>query len=235
MIWTDLFYISSISFIILFVILCVFRFRKNYYLKKFEADELLKDFKEPDARNYIYSTKGITRRYIRRYLIRRGHYDSTIICNYNNNFDYISYYIVAYNRRRKPIQIIEVTETNTKTNSSKIFVLKRRCKYVNIHIKQIDNEVINSVFIKPIPRKKAKLFAGLASLCLFMFLFTVRHLLIIFVGEVLMEIYSNSLFNYVAIGVCLFISLLYFLTTYRTLKRRNFKNRIGGSLDYEFF
>ena len=62
--WTLLFYISSTIFIVLFVILKITGLQKNVYLKRFEEDELFKYFKEPDARNFIYSTKGITRKYI---------------------------------------------------------------------------------------------------------------------------------------------------------------------------
>lgn len=233
--WTLLFYISSTIFIALFIVLKVLGLQRNKYLKPFKEDELFKNFKESDARNFIYSTNGITRKYIRRYVVRRGHYDTSILCNYNKNYGYISYYIVTYGKNKKVKEVFEVTETNTNTNSSKIFVIKKKFKYVNIVIKQVDGEEINTNFIKPIPRKKAKLYSFLSTIALLTFLFSLRHLLIFCVGEVFLEDFSNSVHNYIAMIAILVISLLYYITKYRSLKRRNFKNRIGGNLDYEFF
>lgn len=235
MFWYDLFTIALITFILTFAVLVVFRFRKNVYLKGFEENELFKVKKEADYKNYIYSTKGMTRKFIRRYVIRRGRYDTTLVCNYNKNFNQISYFVVAYNKRRKPIQVIEVEELNTNTNSSKILVLNRKTAYVNIHMKKVDGEIMNTHFIKPIPRRKAKLFSYIASLCLLSFLLVVRHIIGALVGVALLDVFLKSAYNLIAVIASFIISLLYFIFTYRGMKRRNFKNKFGGKVEYEFF
>ena len=148
MIWDYLFYISLFTVIALIALLFmylsisfvttgssmlwpmsaklflfIFKFRKNVYLAHFERDELFEESKDPDIKNYIYSTKGETRKYIKRYVIRKTKYDKFVICNYNRCFNSISYFVVALNNKLKPISILQVSEKNTKTNSSKTLYL----------------------------------------------------------------------------------------------------------------
>lgn len=233
--WDVLFYISLFTFVALAIVLVVCRFRKNVYLAHFERDELFEESKDPDIKNYIYSTKGETRKYIRRYVVRKTKYDKFVLCNYNKNFKSISYYIACLNKNFKPIKILEVMEKNTKTNSSKIFVIPNKTKYVNVIIKEADNEFVNERLIQALPHKKVLYFSLFSSAMLFSLLFALRHIVALLFGNIFGKYYFDHIYNYIAILICLAISLIYFAMTYRSLKRRNFKNKNGGKVGYEFF
>ena len=203
--WDVLFYISLFTFVALAIVLVVCRFRKNVYLAHFERDELFEESKDPDIKNYIYSTKGETRKYIRRYVVRKTKYDKFVLCNYNKNFKSISYYIACLNKNFKPIKILEVMEKNTKTNSSKIFVIPNKTKYVNVIIKEADNEFVNERLIQALPHKKVLYFSLFSSAMLFSLLFALRHIVALLFGNIFGKYYFDHIYNYIAILICLAI------------------------------
>lgn len=235
MIWDVLFYISLFTVVALIAILFIFKFRKNVYLANFERDELFEESNDPDIKNFIYSTKGETRKYIKRYVIRKTKYDKFVICNYNKCFNSISYFIVALNNKLRPIAVLQVSEKNTNTNSSKIFVVPSKTKFVNVIIKEADSQVVNDRIIQVLPKAKVTLYSVLSSTLLFNLLFVLRHLIAVIFGNVFSEYYFGHIYNYIAILICFAITLLYFVMTYRTLRKRNFKNSHGGKVGYEFF
>ena len=235
MAWDILFYIALVTIIALVVLLYFYKFGKNVYLSNFEQDELFEETDDVDVKSYVFSTNGETRKYIRRYAVRKTKYDNFVICNYNKNFKTISYYVACLNSKNKPISILQVTEKNTNTNSSKIIVVPAKTKYVNVIIKEADGQIINDRIIQPLSERHVLYFSLITTGLVFCSLFVLRHLAALITVGYLRKYYFNHIYNYIALLICFGISLIYFIITFLAMKKRNFKNRNGGKAGYEFF
>lgn len=232
--WRIMCLISIVILVIVLFILVKKNFIKNTYFHEFRKDELYKSTKSKDSINSIYSTCGQTRKYIKRYALTKTNQDRFLVCNYNEDFESISYYIMVYDKKGKVLEVLEVNDTNT-SNTSRVLGLHRKCSDVNIYIRSVDNVDINSQIIKPLTKFKINIYSIFSSFAVFLFLFSFRHLIIEIIGTFYAKEYLNSYFNYIAIAVCFLITLLYFVFTIIKLRRRNVKNRNGGALYYEFF
>ena len=89
--WNNLFIISCGLFVIVMLILIIFRFRKNVYAKPFISDELFDKKNDNGIKSYYYFTSLETRKYIKRYVFRKAPYTRNVICNFNDNYNFISY------------------------------------------------------------------------------------------------------------------------------------------------
>lgn len=235
LVWRIVFIVCVITFVIIFMLLRIIRPLKNHFIYQITNDELFKSYKDDYGYNHIFSTTGETKNYIRRYVIRESGSTKTLICNYNRNFSEISYHIICVNRRNKPIKAFSVTETNTKTNTSLIFLLPNKTKRVNVVIKNVDNVSYNEKVIAPIPKIKCRFFTIFSTIRLMCALYIIRHLLIEILGRGYTIYFMDSIYNVITLLLILFVSLVYALLMYRGLRRKNFKRKIGGSLEYEFF
>ena len=233
LIWRIMFLIACFIFVTTIILLRVFKFRKNVYFKEYQEQEFLSDKIEAGIKNEFYLTEMETAKWIKRYAIRKSKYDKAIICNYTKPFKYISYYIVCYNKRKKVINVLEVVEKNT-NQSSKIINLNSNTDTVNIYIKKADDLELNTNVISTISVSNIKRFSFISAFALFSFLFIIRHLAIECLTNKALA-YMESIWNYLGIGIILFISIVYFFIMYVFTKRRNCKNRNGGALEYEFF
>ena len=234
MLWNIMFIISLVIFVISFVLLIIFRFRKNYYFRDYQDQDLMKVSIEGGVKNHYYLTDVDTAKYIKRYALRKSRYDKALICNYANPFKYISYYVVCYSKGKKIINVLEVTEENT-NNSSKIINLNKGTDIVNIYIKKAENVELNTNVIRTLSKSKIRAFVALSSVSVFTFLFCIRHLLIVLIARNKALPYMEDIFNYISIIAIFVITILYFALTYFFMKKRNCENRNGGALEYEFF
>ena len=221
-------------FLICLFILGVFKFRKNLYYKAFVQDDNFKTDKVGGTKNKYFLVLSDTKKYIKRYVIRKSVYENSFICNFNKQYKSITYYIVCYGFGRRVIEVIKVTEKNT-NNSSKIIALKQACKNVNIVIRDVDGLLLNTNVIKPLPLKKIKLFALYSGIALMCGLYIVRHIALEIILGQYCKPYLDGIYNLISIVVILLISLAYYFMSVSTMKKRNCKNRNGGALEYEFF
>lgn len=233
--WRIVFLICLVTFIVIFLLLRVTRPLKNHFVYQITNDELFKSYKDDYGYNYIFSTSGETKNFIRRYVIRESGSTKTLICSYNRFYEEISYHIICLNRRNKPIKAYRVKENNTKTHTSLIFLLPNKTKRVNVVIKRVEGVSYNSKVIAPIPKIKCRFYTLFSSIRLMCLLYMLRHLLIEILGSGYTIYFMDSIYNVISLLLILFVTLAYALLMYRGLRRKNFKRKIGGSLEYEFF
>lgn len=232
-IWRILFVIACVIFLTTIIILKVFKFRKNVYFREYQKQEFISDKIEAGIKNEFYLTDMETAKYIKRYALRKSKYDKAIICNYTKPFKDISFFVICYNKRKKVIGVLEVSEKNT-NQSSKIINLNSATDTVNIYIKKAEDVELNTNVISPISVSNIKRYSLVSAFTLFSFLFMIRHLAIECLTNKALA-YMESAWNYIGIAIIFAITVFYFFIMFVFMKRRNSKNRNGGALEYEFF
>lgn len=233
--WGILFLIFLGLFFITVIYLSIRRYLKNIYLKGYVKDDLYKYDMAGGTKNFYYYTLVETRPYIPRYVIRKSLYRKQLILNYEEPFNSISFFIIEYNKRHKPIGVKKVRELSTKT-TSRIMELNNRVDSINIYVNEVNGFELNARVIRQIPKANRRLYSIISSLSLFSFLFCLRHILAcIFAGKERIFGFSNNLLNYIIIGVCLVVTILYLFMTLIGLAKRNIRTKNGGSMEYEFF
>lgn len=231
--WNTLCIVSAVVFVLAILILIVFNFRKNVYYKPYEADELYKTTIDAGVKNYIYSTHAETKEYIKRYVIRKSAYDNSIICNFNKNYEQITYFVIQYSRRNKVLSVTEVTERKT-NNSSKIITISKRCKNVNIVVKSVEGLELNTRMILPLSTAKIRLFSLFSTLAFLSALFVVRHLLVTIICYYYSKTFFETIYNYISLIAIFGFSLAYYVLSVLTLRKKSAKSRNGGALEYDF-
>ena len=229
-----LFILAIVAFIVINIVLMIARPLKTHYSYNITKDDLLKSHKDEFGFNYIYSTSGETRQFINKYVVRVNHSTKTLICNYTKFFQNISYYIVCM-RKGKPFKVLRVNEKNTKTKTSMIFLLPPQTKTVNVVICEADGVSYNDKVIAPIPRSNCRLYTLLSGINLLSVMYIIRHLIIEIYGTGYQEIFIEDAFNIITLGLMFAIFIVYLITTSRGLRKRNWKTKVGGTLEYEFF
>ena len=188
---------------------------------------------ESGVQNSIYSTFGEINNYIKRYALRKSTFDTSVVCNYVDQYDVIQFFVIAYNFMKKPIGVREVTERKN-ASSSKIVSVPKRTKYVNLIIKSVNGVEINRNAVKPIPISKIRLFGLMVALLSFNIFYILSRITLMIVGYNYMRVYNKTYWNFFAfLGLILFAVLIYVFTVLR-LRKKNSKNRNGG-LEYEFY
>jgi hypothetical protein len=231
--WRIFFVVSVILLVVLIVLKCVLRLLKNKYYHQYHANELIKRTKTANSENLLYFTNGETKRYIKKYVVCKTAFDKYVICNFNEKFEKISYFIVQYTRRKKVISVMKVEETNT-SDSSKVITLKKKCRHVNVVVGTVNGLVINENIIRPLALRRIRLHTFLRCSIIYLILFIIRHLIIEVLGGLQIKLYLTNLYNYIAVfGPALLLLLSYFITV-KCLRRRNIKSLSGGALEYEF-
>ena len=231
--WDIFFYVSIGLAVVIIILLIIFRPQKNVYLHSFHDDILFKEYKESGVKNQIYSTFGEINNYIKRYALRRSTFDTSVVCNYVEQYNVIKYFVISFSRFKRPIGIVEVTERKN-ASSSKIISVPRRTKYVNLIVKSVNGIEINRTAVKPLPLSKIRLFALMVSLLAFNIFYILSRITLMFVGYSYMRVYSKTYWNFFAfLAMILFAVLIYIFTVFR-LRKKNSKNRNGG-LEYEFY
>lgn len=232
-IWDISAYSLAVVFVVSFLLLRVFRFIKNRYLHSYHKDELISNTKTVNSHNKLYFTSGETLSYIKKYVISKTLYNKFLICNYNNNYKRISYWIYQYNSHKRVIDVMHCIELNT-SSASKVIALKKRCKYVNILINSVDGDIINSNAIIPISRSRINWFAFLRFWEVFSFLYVIRHFAVKFICMNYDSGFFGNVFNWYLIGAAFITALLVSVFSSVKLHGRNKNAGSGGVLEYEF-
>lgn len=234
MLWRILAAVSAGLMILIFVLLKIKKITANYYYHTFKVDDLLDESKQNDSTNRVYAPKSNARRYVKRYVISDTKVDKCLLCNFTQNYSKISYYVVGGNKKQRVCEVLQVTETNT-GSTSRVIGLSRKTKYVNIIVRSVDSEEINSQVIRPLSKAKIQIYSLLTSFFLFTFLFTVRHVFIELICRYSSIYFLNGIYNLSIIGAIAAITIMYYFICLLRYRKKNLKNRNGGALEYEYF
>ena len=231
--WRALCVASMALFIAGLLILLFARLLKNKYYHVYKADELLHKSKLTNGKNSVYFTSGETKNYIGKYAVCKTEFDKYLVCKFNKKFSEIRYFVLEYTSHGRVIAVQQIDEYNTGLNS-KIITLHRRCAKVNVVIGKADDIEINTDVIRPLSRKRIRVYALIKSFTLFAFLFAVRHVILEVLCRQLVGLYFRDTLNYISIGVCFGCGLLSYLITVLCFRRKNVKALNGGAVEYEF-
>lgn len=232
-VWRVLCVVSAVLFIAGLAVLLATRLLKNKYYHVFTADELMTRNKLSNGKNSVYFTSGETKNYINKYAICKTEFDKYLVCKFVKKFSYLRYFVLEYSAHGRVVKVQQVDEYNTGLNS-KIITLHKRCAQVNVVIGSADDVEINTDVIRPLSRKRIRLFALIKSFTLFAFLFAVRHIIIEVLCKGMVGYYLQDTLNYISVAVCFVIGLLSYLITVLSFRRKNVKALNGGAVEYEF-
>jgi len=234
--WELLTLAAVVMLITTMVILLVSKFVKNRYYHEFHLDELIKTTKTSNSKNSLYFTSGETFRYIKKYVVSESEFDKFVIANYTDLYSKISFYVLCYKNKKRPFRVLEYTEYATLVNGSKLIVIPKNTKYVNIVIKSVEDTVVNKNVIMPLTRKRVNAYAAISALHVFSALFTLKHFISYIVCTYAMiPVFLNTLSNYLLIILIFIISILSFIIARTSNNKRNKKNqKEGGVIEYDF-
>ena len=232
-IWRVLCVISVGLFAAGVAIMFITKLLKNKYYHIYTEDELLKSNKLTNGKNSVYFTSGETRNFISKYAICKTEFDRYLVCQFVKKFDEIRYFVIEYSSHKRILAVHQIEEYSTALNS-KIVTLGRRCAYVNVVIGKANDEEINCDVIRPLSRKRIRIYALLNSFTLFALLFALRHIALEIMCKQLLAFYLQDMLNYISVGVCLLCGLLSYLITVLCFRRKNVKALNGGAVEYEF-
>ncbi len=232
-IWRILSLVSAILFVGGVIALLCTRLLKNKFYHDFREDELLKTVKTANSQNSIYLTSGETAKFVKKYVVCKTVYEKYLVCNFTKKFEEISFFVVQYNKRKRAVQVLKVTQRGTE-DTSRVIALSKKCRYVNIIISKADGIDINLNAIRPLAMSRVKIHAAIKAFMLFLSLFVMRHAIVeLFGGEYTLQYLANYL-NYVAIGGSFILSVIYFFVDVLCFRRKNSSQLNGGALEYEF-
>lgn len=232
-IWRILSLASAGLFVVGVIVLLCTRLLKNKFYHEFHEDELIKTVKASNSKNSIYLTSGETAKFVKKYVICKTVYEKYLICNFARNFEEISFFVVQYNRRKRAVQVLKVTQRRTE-DASRVIALSKRCKYVNIIIGKADGREINFNAIRPIAMARVRIHAAIKAFMLFLSLFVMRHAILELFGGPYMMQYLDNYLNYVAIGGAFILSLIYYFIDVLCFRSKNSSQLNGGAIEYEF-
>ena len=231
--WRLLCVVSAGLFVVGLIILLFARLLKNKYYHVYTADELVNKSKMTNGKNSVYFTSGETKKYISKYAVCKTEFDRYLVCKFVKKFTDIRYFVIEYSSHGRVIAVQQIDEYNTELNS-KIITLHKRCAKVNVVIGTADETEINTDVIRPLSRKRIRVYALIKSFTFFAFLFAARHLLLELLCGKLIGVYLQDVLNYISIGVCFVCGLLSYLITVLCFRRKNVKALNGGAVEYEF-
>ncbi|MDE6397927.1 MAG: hypothetical protein K2L51_01250 [Clostridiales bacterium] len=232
--WRILCYVSAGLFVAVTAVMFALHLLKNRYYRDFHEDELIKRERTDNSRNALYFTHGETRKYIKKYVLCQTVYDKFLVCNFAAKIDTITYFVLQYNRRKRPVAALRIEE-NVSGEESKVIALDRRCAYVNVVAGTVDGVTINTDVIRPLAVAKIRLHAFLKSMALFLGLFVLRHVLIeVIAGKSYLRQYLADLWNYIAVGGAFVFSVLHYFIAVKCFRSKNGKRLSGGNLVYDF-
>lgn len=230
---TILFIIALISFIFITLFLIFRNFCKNRYYHGYVDDDLLKDEPDGSANNLIFDVNSDTRKYIKRYIIRKSQYETSVICNYNESYNDIAYYITSFNSKHKPIGIVRVRENRTST-ASRIIRVSKKTQYVNIWISEVNNTVLNTSELMPVPVKNLFLYSLFRSIAFFNLEYCFLFLVINYLLKNQARPFFYSFYFLILIGASLLFAIMMLIFGFLKRRKRNWKNKGRSIVSYEF-
>ena len=232
-IWRILGAASAGLFIVGVIVLLSTGLLKNKFYYAFRQDELLKKVRNSNSKNFIYLTSGETSKFVKKYVVCKTVYEKYLICNFTRRFEEISFFVVQYNRRKRAVRVLRITQRNT-GDASRVIALSKRCQYVNIIINKVDGKEINFNAIRPLAMRRVRLHAAIKAFMLFLAIFVVRHALIELFGGIYTLQFLEHFINYAIIGGSFVLCLLYYVIDVLCFRRRNINKLNGGAIEYEF-
>lgn len=232
-IWRILSAVSAGLFVVGVIVLLSARLLKNKFYHDFHEDELLKKVKTSNSKNSLYLTTGETAKFVKKYVICKTVYEKYLICNFTKKFEEISFFVVQYNRRKRAVQVLKITQRGT-DDASRVIALSKKCQYVNIVICKADGNEINNNAIRPLAMSRVRIHAAIKGFMLFLSLFVVRHAAIELFGGIYTLQYLENYLNYAIIGGSFILCVIYYFIDVLCFRRRNSSQLNGGAIEYEF-
>ena len=232
--WNTMGILSIILFVGLLIIILVRKDLKDRLFHTYTKDEVVKITKDPSSTNTLYFTSGETSKFIKKYVVCKTRSDRYVLCNYSNEYDRILFYVVCYSSKKKVVGILRYTERKT-TKTSRIIVLPKKTRLVNVVIGRVDDRLINKHITKPLLRKNACIHSLLVALATFTGLFGLNYVLAnLLLTSLYIKNYFNGdlnlIFNLISVG----LSIVVYVLNLVTLISKSKKSLSGGALEYEF-
>lgn len=183
---------------------------KNKYFYACREDKLEKTEKRKGARYKVYSVLGRSASFIDKYVIKSIGKKKTLICDYVNKYDFISYYILLFNKNNDLMKIMEVKEYNVSL-CSKSIKLPKKCVNINVVVNKYNDVDMNVNLKGEVSKAAVMTFSIFESLALLCFLFVLRQVLVEVICFNTKTIYIRSeydIYTIVVISVLTFINLL---------------------------
>ena len=209
-------FLGIMVFIILFLLLA--HMLKNKYGYTCREDKLIKNEKHKGSRYRVYEVLGRSAYYIDKYVLRNHGKNIELICDYVNSYTFISYYILLFNKKGRLLRIMEVAENNTAT-CSKPIKLPNKCEKVNIVANHVNDEDLEVKLKAQVALGKIKVFSVFESIALFLFLFTLRHMLIEILCFNSQLLFLMSTYNVISIVIIAVFSVVNLFMLQSNLKR----------------
>lgn len=231
--WRVLFVVSVAVCIVGVLVLLFARLLKNKYYHVYTADEMVKKSKLTNGKNSVFFTSGETKNYIDKYAICKTEFDKYLVCKFVRKFTSVRYFVLEYTAHGRVIAVQQIDEFDTALNS-KIITLHKRCAKVNVVIGRAEDTEINNDVIRPLSRKRIRVYALIKSFTLFAFLFAARHFALEIICRQLLGFYLQDMLNYILIALSFVCALLSYGVTVLCFRRRSAKLMNGGAVEYEF-
>lgn len=233
LIWRILSLVSAVLFVAGVIVLLSTGLMKNKFYHEFHQDELLKKYKTANSNNFVYLTTGETSKFVKKYVVCKTVYEQYLVCNFTKRFKEISFFVVQYDKRKRVVQVLKVTQRSAE-DASRVIALSKKCCYVNIHIGRADGREINRNAIRPLSMCRIHIHAAVKGFMLFLSLFVMRHAIVeLFGGDYTME-YLDNFLNYAAIAGSFLLSVIYYFIDVACFRRKNYSQLNGGAIEYEF-
>lgn len=183
---------------------------KNKYFYACREDKLEKTEKRKGVRYNVYSVLGRSASFIDKYVIKAIGKKKTLICDYVTKFDFISYYILLFNKNNDLMKIMEVKEYNVSL-CSKPIKLPKKCVNINVVVNKYNDVDMNVSLKGEVSKAAVMVFSVLESIALLCFLFILRQILVEVICINTKTIYIRSeydIYTIVFISILSFINLL---------------------------
>ncbi len=227
-IWNILLYVVIFLIILSSLILFIFKPLRNKYYYEFQEDKHINKNNDKKYSYDVYEPSNNSNLFINKYVIARNKKDicKYCYCHYNKKFRNIYYYVLCYDYEYNLIGIKYVKENLPSLVSSKIKLFKNT-SYINIIIRNENENFYKSKLESKVGLKNIHLFALLTSILLFSSIYVLRY----FITRSI-SILNFRAFNESATGKYLFIgsiilSLVNYFVTYILVK----KDLNGGDSD----
>ncbi len=229
-----IFVFSCIMFVLCIVIKKILskKFRKFY--KTYIEDYKFKEVREGGSDNSYYLVSSVDSNYIPRYVLRNSSYEKSIILNYNEPHEYISYYVAQFDKKNKLIDLTKVFDKNT-SMTSRILLLNKKTKNVNVVVGECDGSVINQGYIIPKSKKQYFLEQTMGSIAFFSLIFIILYITLRLWLQDLAYTYLTSSMCGILLLFILFVIILYLIFSTLILDHKSKKDHLGGKVYYEFF
>ena len=203
--------------IILILVIKANNLLDNKYNYNCREDKIVKTKRKGLTLYNVYEVSGRSASYIDKYVISKKGSKHNLICDYTDKYNYISFYVLLFNKHKKLMKIMEVSENGT-ANCSKAIKLPKKALFLNIVVNHVNDEDLGINLKGEVSLTRLKVYAAFESLVLFFFLFAVRHLLIELICLHSNVIFLWSDYNIYSIIILIIFTFINYLVVMSKLK-----------------